>query len=179
MKARTIVVVAAGIVVILAISAAALILQTRSGSHSTTSSSSSISISSSSTTAPPVFTVPIVASSLNNTCFENAYNPVIVIVSGILYGCSATLNGNQTLKQNMFRAYELYGPYSLSVNSTQPVLASVVENGATVFTGRGAAIFYKGNVSENAPMSVTLTNSETTSTSYKLTLDFLNVTTTT
>jgi hypothetical protein len=175
MKTRVIVIaiVAIAVIAIAGLTAAALLLQPH-GSKTTSSSSSGLTTTTT-TRATPTFTVALVNSSTNNDCFVNSYNDTIVVDNAIYYGCSARLLGNQSIKQNVFRSTPLYGNYSLSINSTQSLTLTVVENGVTVYTGSGGSISYKGQIGQNEPMYVVVKNSERTSTDYSLEVDFPNV----
>lgn len=145
--------------------------------HTTTSTSSStIATSLTSTMTGPNITVPLVASSTNNACFVNTYNDSLAVDNGILYSCSANLTGNQSIKQNIFRSFELYGDYSIAVNASQPISILIVEGGAVVYANSGSTISYRGTVEEDETMSITVTNLEATGTPYEVTIDFRNVT---
>jgi hypothetical protein len=169
MKTRNVVIaiIVVAIVAILALAATALLFQP----HNITATSSSTSTYE----ATPTFDVPLVASSTNNACFVNGYNDSIVVDNGVYYSCSASLRGNQSIKQNIFRSFLLYGNYSLSVNASKTVTVSIAQEGVVVYSGSGGSISYIGQIGQNEPMYVMVKNSETTYTNYTLGIDFTKV----
>ena len=105
----------------------------------------------------------------------NTYDPDIPVINAIYWECGATLQGSQSIKQNIFRSSELYGAFTLTVSASQAVTVIVVVNGVQVFSETGTTIAYSGSVAQNEPMYVTISNSETTDTSYTLAIDWTNV----
>ncbi len=171
-----VVIVVIALVGIIALSTAVLISQTHTTNKTARTGSTSTLASTSSSAVAPTITVSVVASSVNNACFVNGYNDSIAYDNGVYYNCFATLTGYQSIKQNIFRSYLLYGGYSIRINASQTISATIVQNGAVTFTSSGNEISYSGTLSEYEAMSVTVTNYESTPTSYNVTIDFPGVT---
>jgi len=117
------------------------------------------------------------ASSTGNQCFVNGYNSQIPVINAIFWSCTATLQGGQSIKQNIFRSPELSGPFTLTVTASDAVTVVVFVNGVQVFSQTGTSIsFTTGNATPDEPMYVTITNSQaTTATSYTLSIDWTGV----
>ena len=107
----------------------------------------------------------------------NGYNDQIPVINAIYWECGATLQGGQTIKQNIFRSSELYGPFTITVTANNPITLEVFENGVEVFSQTGTSISWTaGSVTQNEPMYVTIGNSEaSTITTYQLTIDWTSV----
>jgi hypothetical protein len=172
---QVVAIVVIAIVGVVALTTAVLISQTHTTNTTRTSSASTLTATSISVVAPTI-TVPLVASSVNNACFVNGYNDSIAYDNGVYYNCFAMLTGYQSIKQNIFRSYPLYGGYSISINASQKISTTIAQNGAVTFTSSGSTISYRGNLSEYEAMSVTVANYESTPTSYNVTIDFPGVT---
>jgi len=117
----------------------------------------------------------ISAESENNTCVAHNYNSSINTINAIYYECSATLASNQSFKEFMIRSSQLNGTFDLSVNGSQAIQVQVVENGTTIFSQSGTSVRYTGNAPSGEILSVTVTNSEASLTSYELGLDWTSV----
>jgi len=132
-------------------------------------------ISSTGVNSSTVALTSVSAESDNNTCVAHNYNSSINTINAIYYECSATLVGNQSFKEFMIRSSQLNGTFDLSVNGSQTVQVQVVENGTTIYSQSGTFVKYTGNAPTGEILSVTVTNSEASLTSYKLGLDWTSV----
>jgi hypothetical protein len=157
---------------------------TTSTTISTTTSASSISSSSSTSTSSTTSTsvsissstsLSVTSSSTGNACFVNGYDSGITVINSIYWECAATLQGSQSIKQNIFRSSELFGSFTITVNSSQMITVIVAENGVVVFTKTGTSISYSDSVTQNEPMYITVSNSESSATSYSLGIDWTDV----
>jgi hypothetical protein len=129
------------------------------GSSTTTESSSSVDAN-------------LSASSTGNACFTNGYNSNVSIISSYYYECSATLSGNQSIKQLMLRSSALYGNFELGLNSSRSITVTITESGIVVFSKTGTFIQYSGVVSQNELMGISMTNAAASNSTYQLGLDF-------
>ena len=115
-------------------------------------------------------------SSVSNLCFVNNYDDNITFINSIYFECSANLQPNQSIKQNVlgsaFSSPQLVGQYVVSINASQSVSIVIVENGTTVFTESGTRINYTGNIASGGSMYFTITNEETTMNVYEFGIDF-------
>ncbi len=149
--------------------------QTTTSASSTTSSTSTKSTTTTSTITSTSTSLTVTASSVGNACFVNNYDSNIITINAIYWECGATLQGSQSIKQNIFRSSELYGSFTLSVNASQTITIMIVANGDVIFSKTGTSITFSGSVTQNEPMYVTISNSEATDTSYKLGIDWTDV----
>lgn len=121
----------------------------------------------------------VIATSTGNECFVNGYDSQIPVINAIYWECGATLQGGQTIKQNIFRSSELYGSFTLTVTtSSNPVTLVVYENGVSVFSETGMSITWSSTqgVTQNEPMYITIANSEpSNTTAYTLAIDWTGV----
>jgi hypothetical protein len=114
----------------------------------------------------------ISAESENHTCVAHNYNSSINTINAIYYECSATLADNQSFKEFIIRSSQLNGTFDLCVNGSQAIQVQVTENGTTIFSQSGTSVKYTGDAPTGEILSVTITNSEASLTSYELGLDW-------
>lgn len=148
---------------------------TTSTTSGTTTTSDPSTTTTSTTVASTSTSLTVTATSTGNACFVNNYNPSIPVINAIYWECGAALRGDQSIKQNIFRSSELYGAFNMTITASQAVTVIVVANGVQVFSETGTNITYSGTVPQNAPLYVTISNSETTDTSYTLAIDWTGV----
>jgi hypothetical protein len=141
----------------------------------TASTTGSISSSSALTLGSTSSVTTIGAQSVNNTCFIQNYNSSINTISSAYYECSATLNGDQSIKQFVLRSTQLYGSFTVSINASQSISELVVENGAVVYIESGTSNKYSGTIPQGELMSITITNSASSLTTYELGIDWTSV----
>ncbi len=139
---------------------------------SLTSTSTTTSISSSTFTST---SLTVSASSTGNPCFVNGYNSDIPVINAIYWECGATLQGSQSIKQNIFRSSELFGAFTLTLNASQRITLTVMEDGIVVFSQSGTNITYSGTANQDESMYVSVSNSETSLTTYMLGIDWTGV----
>lgn len=146
-------------------------------STSTTSSPSASSFSSSTTATTLSSTVSLTVSSesVNNACFTHSFDSANSPIDAIYYECSATLNPGQAISQYVLRSSQLYGTFTISVNASQSVELMVVQNGSLIFSAAGTSITYSSSAPQGELMSVQVTNSEFSATSYELGIDWQSV----
>jgi hypothetical protein len=105
-------------------------------------------------------------------CFVNGYDSNITIINAIYWECGATLRGHQSIKQNIFGSSELFGTFVITVNASQTITVKIVENGVVVFSKSGTSIRYSGSATQSEPMYITVSNSKSTTTPYRLGIDW-------
>jgi len=146
-------------------------LSTSTGT-SVKSSTNSFTSSSTYTSSSASTSISLSDESLNNTCISHSYNSSISTINAIYYECSAALNSEQSYKEFVIRSAQLNGNFELSVNGSQSIQVQVIVNGTTVYSQAGTTLEYSGNAAEGDLMSVTVTNSESSITTYELGLDW-------
>jgi len=118
----------------------------------------------------------VTTSSTGNACFVNGYNAQIPVINVIYWECGATLQGGQTIKQNLFLSSELFGSFTLTVTASNPLTLKVFENGVKVYSQKGTSISWSGSINQNEPLHITIKNSEaSSSTTYQLAIDWTRV----